>query len=53
MVDGIPFLFCDLCQQTYIRIPGGTLEKVDNQEEYVYNKRNPKWKTIDRSKDGT
>lgn len=47
--DGIPFLWCDLCQKTYVRIPGGTLLGVDNREEFVYNKRNPKWKSIERS----
>jgi hypothetical protein len=49
--EGLPFLWCDLCQKTYIRVPGGELTLVDNREEMVYNKRNPKWKSIDRSKD--
>lgn len=48
--EGIPFLWCDLCQTTYIRVPGGVLALVDNREEFVYNKRNPKWKSIERSK---
>ena len=47
----ILFLWCDLCQTTYVRIPGGKLILVDNREEFVYNKSNPKWKSIDRSKE--
>lgn len=50
MEGGIPFLWCDLCQTNYVRIPGGVLTLVDNREEMVYNKNNPKWKSIDRSK---
>ncbi len=48
--EGIPFLWCDLCQKTYVRVPGGALTLVDNRKEMVYNKSNPKWKSIDRSK---
>ncbi len=48
--EGIPFLWCDLCQKTYIRVPGGKLVLVDSREVMCYNKRNPKWKSIDRSK---
>ena len=50
---GVPFLWCELCQQTYVRIPGGKLIQVDNVQEFLYNRRNPKWKSIDRSKDGS
>lgn len=48
--DGIPFLWCDLCRTTYVRVPGGALTLVDSREEMCYNKNNPKWKSIDRSK---
>lgn len=48
---GVPFLWCDLCQKTYVRIPGGELTLVDNTQELLYNRRKKPWKSIDRSKD--
>ena len=48
--DGIPFLWCELCQQTYVRVPGGELTLVDSREEIVYNKNKKIWESIKRSK---